>query len=204
MLLITVFKKEKINLTFLNFSSILPVMAYSFHRLLDEYQSRYSEELELIDLFRTLLNLPDAFYRTCRPGHFTASALILNPERTEVLLVEHRKLGFWVQPGGHADGQENLEDVARREVKEETGVSEVISTGRILDLDIHPIPARKDEGSHKHYDVRFLFTANPALPLKISYESTDLKWIPIENLAEYTEEESMIRMLRKSQAASIL
>ncbi len=184
-------------------------MSDDFQTSLERYQNNYPGEKPLVDLFRSLHNLPDAFYRTCRPGHFTASALILNPEKTRLLLVEHRKLGIWVQPGGHADGEVHLEKAARREVEEETGISEVKSSPEILDLDIHAIPARKDEGPHDHYDVRFLFTADPALPLKISHESTDLKWIDVNKLADYTGEESMFRMLGKagalsSQAASTL
>ena len=173
-------------------------MSNIFQPLLNTYLDIYPGEKSLVHLFYSLIKLPDAFFRTCRPGHFTASALILNPEKTKTLLVEHRKLGIWVQPGGHADGDESLENVARREVEEETGVSNVISTPGILDLDIHPIPARKDEGPHDHYDVRFLFTANPKQALKISHESTDLRWISIENLGSFTKEESMFRMLRKA------
>lgn len=175
-------------------------MSEDFRNRLDEYQSRYPEESELVERFRTLLNLPDAFYRTCKPGHFTASALILNAEMTQVLLVEHRKLGFWVQPGGHADGDTHLENVARKEVEEETGLSEFQSSRGILDLDIHPIPARKDEGAHDHYDVRYLFFAGPEQTLVISEESTDLRWIDIENLEKFTSEESMLRMLQKAGA----
>jgi len=173
-------------------------MSEYFQKKLTEYRERHPEEEMLIRRFLSLLSLPDAFYRTCRPGHFTASALILNPEKTEVLLVEHRKLGIWVQPGGHADGEDHLEEAARREVEEETGISRLTEHPGILDLDIHPIPARKDEGPHDHYDVRFLFTADTADSLIISHESTDLKWIHVENLREYTEEESMFRMLRKA------
>ena len=167
---------------------------------LDEYQGRYSGETALVERFRSLLTLPDAFFRTCSPGHFTASALILNPAKTRVLLVEHRKLGIWVQPGGHADGDVHLENVARKEVEEETGLSVFQGSLSILDLDIHPIPARKDESAHDHYDVRYLFIADPEQNLTISDESTDLRWIEIENLENFTREESMFRMLGKAGA----
>ena len=75
-----------------------------------------------------------------------------------------------------------------------------MSRKEILDLDIHPIPARKDETRHDHYDIRYMFTADPGLPLKISHESTDLRWISIRSLKEFTREESMFRMLKKAGA----
>lgn len=180
------------------FSSTIMPMSADFRNRLDEYQMEYPDESILVERFRSLLKLPDAFYRTCKPGHFTASALILNKGMTQVLLVEHRKLGFWVQPGGHADGDVYLEKVARREVEEETGLSEFQGSGSILDLDIHPIPARKEEGAHDHYDVRYLFFANPEQTLVISEESTDLRWIDITDLENFTNEESMLRMLQKA------
>lgn len=172
----------------------------NFPALLEKYFTEYPDESVLKSRYQELLELEDAFYRTGRPGHFTASALILNREKSQVLLVEHRKLGIWVQPGGHADGDENLEQAAGKEVEEETGLSSWDCDGSILDLDIHPIPARKDEGPHHHYDVRFLFIANPDAPITISHESTDMKWIPMQSVRDYSEEDSILRMLRKAGA----
>lgn len=170
----------------------------SLSEALDLYERTYPEESEIITRFRRLLEKPDAFLRTCRPGHFTASALILDDSRSRVLLVKHRKLGIWVQPGGHADGEENLLNVTRREVEEETGLSGCRAENFVLDLDIHPIPRRKEESAHDHYDVRFLFFADPSLPLVISDESDALQWVDIETLSQYTQDESMLRMLHKA------
>ena len=109
-------------------------MPADFRNRLGEYQGRYPGENALVERFRSLLTLPDAFFRTCSPGHFTASALILNPVKTRVVLVEHRKLGIWVQPGGHADGDVHLEIVARREVEEETRVKTIKTNNKVFDL----------------------------------------------------------------------
>ncbi len=176
-------------------------MSRDFVDLLNDYFHRYSQESELRIRYEELLSVPKAFYRTGRPGHFTASALILDKDMSQVLLVEHRKLGIWLQPGGHADGDENLEKAAGKEIEEETGLTNWSCDGQILDLDIHPIPARKNEGPHDHYDVRFLFFADPSESITISHESTDMKWILMKNVRRYTEEISTLRMLEKAGAA---
>ena len=172
-------------------------MTDQFASLLNEFETRHPDEKERVNRFRSLLELPDAFVRTCRPGHFTASALVFNPEKNAVLLVEHKKLGFWVQPGGHADGDTNLDSVARRETFEETGIENLKGSGLIVDLDIHAIPARKDETGHDHYDVRFLYIADKGQSLIISEESTDLKWVPLNEMDRYSHDESLRRMIQR-------
>ncbi len=96
---------------------------------------------------------------TYDPGHFTASALVLSPDRSAVALVHHVKLGIWVQPGGHIEADDvDAEAAARREVAEEVGLSELTPLG-LIDVDVHAIPARPDEPAHRHYDLRFGFVA---------------------------------------------
>lgn len=185
-------------MTFLPYLIILRAMSVNLSTLLHEYHQRHAEERDLIERFNDLLTMPDAFYRTARPGHFTASALVVDFAFSRVLLVEHRKLGIWVQPGGHADGNTNLEQTARREVAEETGIQNCRCDGTILDLDIHPIPARPGEGAHHHYDVRFLFIAESGQKLIISDESTDLKWISLNEVNRFSSETSISRMISKA------
>jgi len=89
--------------------------------------------------------------------------------------------------------------VALQEGLEETGLSELEAvTPEILDLDIHGIPARKDEPSHFHYDVRFLLRQCGSDEYVVSEESHDLAWVPMEKLEDYTVEWSMRRMRRKA------
>jgi 8-oxo-dGTP pyrophosphatase MutT (NUDIX family) len=167
---------------------------------LRSYKTIYNEEREFIPRFLELLQHPDAYQRTHLPGHITGSSWIVNNDGSKVVLVKHAALHKWLQPGGHADGDENVLRVAIREANEETGLTNLtpVAAG-LFDIDIHSIPARKDLSfpQHDHYDVRFLFQANENDPLKISDESTDLKWIELGDLEKFNAETSILRLRSK-------
>lgn len=141
----------------------------------------------------------ECLMRTCAPGHPTGSAWIVSPDRSRVLLTHHLKLDKWLQLGGHADGDGDLLAVAEREAREESGLASVRAVSReIFDVDRHWIPARKSETGHFHYDLRFLFEADPQERLAISSESKDLAWVELARVAALNPEESMARMVRKT------
>ncbi|NUN69033.1 MAG: NUDIX hydrolase [Bacteroidetes bacterium] len=140
----------------------------------------------------------DCFERSLLVGHITGSAMIVNRQRTHTLLTHHGKLDKWLQLGGHSDGDPDTLAVAQREAEEESGLKSIVPvSASIFDVDVHPIPARKTEPEHFHYDIRFLFEADDAEPLIITSESKDLAWIPLAEIERYTTEESMLRMVRK-------
>lgn len=166
------------------------------------YESSYPEEQQFITRFLSLLEHPNAYQRTHLPGHITGSSWIVNQDASKVLLVEHAKLKKWLQPGGHADGDENVLAVALREAQEETGLSNLTLVGSgFFDIDIHPIPERKQPlfPSHDHYDVRFLFVARDTDDLLISDESTDLRWIATVDLESFNKEPSVMRLRDKAR-----
>lgn len=138
------------------------------------------------------------FDRSLQIGHITASAMIVNRERTLALFTHHNKLNKWLQLGGHSDGDSNSLNVALREAEEESGLRSIVPvTENIFDVDVHEIPARKNEPAHFHYDIRFLFEAESTEPLLISSESNDLAWIRLDEIEQFTTEESVLRMVRK-------
>lgn len=173
-------------------------MSVVLEHLLQAYLEYSARERGIAERYLDLLTHPDAYLRTHLPGHITGSAFIVSEDLTKTLLVHHAKLNRWLQPGGHADGDTDVERVARREANEETGVShfELLSTG-IYDLDIHPIPERKDFPSHDHYDVRFLFRASDRDPLVVSEESHDVRWVSLDELERYNPEPSLLRLREK-------
>jgi 8-oxo-dGTP pyrophosphatase MutT (NUDIX family) len=123
-------------------------------------------------------------------GHLTGSAFLLDEASTHLLLIHHRKLDKWLQPGGHGEPTElDPVAVARREAEEETGVRALreaptfLSPGGFFDLDVHVIPARKDEAEHEHLDIRTLFVVpreqTDALLADLT-EVTAMRWFSLE------------------------
>lgn len=147
-----------------------------------------------------LLQEENCFHRSRLAGHITASAWIISPDSGEVLLLHHTKLNRWLQPGGHADGEENVAAVACREAFEETGLTSLHAASQeIFDLDVHQIPARKDEPEHFHYDIRFLLTASPEEPFMANHESKAIAWVPLNEAAgRCLNEASIVRMVKKT------
>jgi 8-oxo-dGTP pyrophosphatase MutT (NUDIX family) len=162
------------------------------------------EEQDFVPLFIDILSIPNAYKRSLLDRHLTASAWIMHPHDSRVLLLHHVKLARWLQPGGHADGEENLYRVALKEANEETGLFQLKLLGKsFFDLDIHRIPERSGVPAHDHYDVRFAFVAKDYDQIQKNHESNTVQWIDCERVSEITDNElSITRMLYKSMQLS--
>lgn len=163
------------------------------HRPFDDEE--HSMWLETINFIH---QNPDCFERWLSIGHITGSAWIVDNAREYVLLMHHRKLDRWFQPGGHADGNPDIQQVALREAQEETGLTNIqLVDNQIFDIDIHLIPANTKEPAHYHYDIRFLMQANRNLPLQSNNESKNLAWVLLGEVYRYNNSASLIRMVKK-------
>ncbi|HVQ28783.1 MAG TPA: NUDIX hydrolase [Vicinamibacteria bacterium] len=144
------------------------------------------------------------FDRRIVEGHLTASAVVLSAEGDRVLLLHHRKLDRWLQPGGHGDpGETSGETVALREALEETGIGGLAlhpTAPRPLDVDVHDIPARKDEPAHQHLDLRYLVIAPAgAAPRRSVEETNDVRWFRWDELAALDLDHGLTRLLAKAR-----
>ena len=144
----------------------------------------------------------DALYRTCLTGHLTGSALVVDDARERTLLMLHAKLGLWLQPGGHADGEGHLATVALTEATEETGIEGLTVLGPAVDCDIHQIPERKGEPAHLHLDTRFVVLAPPGAVAQGNHESHALRWVTLDELDDLAGDESLRRLARVGLAAA--
>jgi hypothetical protein len=99
--------------------------------------------------------------------------------------------------------------VALREAREESGFTRfsfvpIYGLLMPLDIDVHDIPERRDEhgnlieDAHEHHDVRFLLIAREEEAIRLSDESHDVAWFTPEEVRRRTDEESILRMLRKT------
>ena len=128
---------------------------------------------------------PDPHEALSDPTHLTASALVVGPRG--VLLHHHKRLGRWLQPGGHIDAGEQPAAAALREAREETGVPAAHPDDgpRLVDVDAHALPgpcgpwqrAGADPAAITcvHLDLRFVLHADAA-PSPPAGESQDVAW----------------------------
>ena len=166
-------------------------------QLLDSYDDELNSKAKIVNFVKAN---SDCFERSNEYGHITSSSWLLNKDLDKVLLTHHRKLNKWLQPGGHCDGESNVPVSALREAVEESGIEEWdFLSKEIFDLDVHLIPARKSEPEHYHFDVRFVFQATASEEYIVSEESHDLAWVPLNNILDYTDEESILRMVEKTK-----
>lgn len=163
---------------------------------LANYLNIYPDEAGMVEPLRVQLqNSPnEILLRSTMSGHITASAFILSPDQRSALLIYHKALEQWLQPGGHFEGDLTLQDTASREVVEETGVTKfrlLPLQGELdvpFDIDTHPIPARpsKQEGDHFHHDFTYLaIAASEEIPGIQDTEVENARFVPLCEIAEF-------------------
>ena len=179
----------------------------NFERQLERYSAQYSnckKDLiaSVVEFYRNFQGAsPSCFSRELLSGHFTASGLVIRLGDCgvlETLLTQHATLNLWLQPGGHADDNPNLLEVATQEVLEETGlVCKWLLDGEIIDIDIHLIPRTCKVQEHHHFDVRYLFGADKSAEFVMSSESLSMEWVALDSIVENPKYDASLQMLVK-------
>ncbi|MFJ9962093.1 NUDIX hydrolase [Streptomyces avermitilis] len=158
----------------------------------------YEDQEELRQAYLDHLEVhPDGTWKSCHAGHITASALVVDPGRGQVLLTLHKKLRMWLQMGGHCEPADpTLAAAALREATEESGIPGLtLLPGGPVSLDRHAIPAP----CHWHFDVQYAAVAPPGAVHAISDESLDVRWFGYEEVADVADE-SVVRLLEATRS----
>lgn len=141
---------------------------------------------------------PDGMWKSCDSGHVTASALVIDPSRDRVLLTHHKKLGMWLQMGGHCEPEDvSVAAAALREATEESGIGGLtLLPGGPVQLDRHMIPAP----CHWHLDVQYAALSPAGAVEEISDESLELRWFTYDDVP-LVADRSVVRLLERTRAA---
>ena len=171
--------------------------------LLVNYQTRFMDESGFVQrAIGYVEGHENVFFRELWPAHVTGSAWVVNPDRSKVLMMHHKKLNQWFQPGGHADGDADIVRVALKETEEETGISAEqikLVDGGIFDVDIHSIAPYGNDPEHQHIDIRFLLEIDDRIPVPGNDESHEVLWIDLLAVSHYNRNRSTYRMLEKTR-----
>ena len=176
--------------------------------LLRDYLRRFPGERSRTQPFSDFLARNDPAQRTSRAnfdGHITASAFVLSGDRAGLLLVRHKSLDRWLQPGGHVEsGDASLLAAAYREILEETAIPAAeltrLTDGEVpFDLDSHPIPAnpRKGEPAHTHHDFRYLFVYRGRAEATRGEDGGGIAWVPLKEVAKREEFAPVVKKIRE-------
>lgn len=168
--------QDKIDEKLEKFNNIQSLESKNNNYLFLEYSKSHNDDT-VNRMISKILDDSRCFERDNYEGHFTASAWIVTQDNSKALITHHKKLGLKLQLGGHCDGDSNLLRVAIKEAMEESGITNLGFSTKILDLDIHKIPANKNTPEHEHFDVRFLIIVPNDSVFTVSEESTNLEWI---------------------------
>ena len=186
--------------------NILPAWAEPIVRFQPGDAREAQEQRMILEMIDRLGNA--ILTRESEIAHMTASSIIVSPDRRRTLMAFHRIYNSWAWTGGHADGESDFEEVARREAQEETGISGLRRLGGgIASLEILPVWAHvrrgKPVGSHLHLNVSYLFEADDSLPLSVREdENSAVGWLAVDRLGESVSEPPMLpvyeRLLRRA------
>ena len=171
--------------------------------LLSQHKTRFMDEAASVSRAIAFIEAhEDCFYRELWPVHVTGSTWVVNSRRDRVLLLHHRKLDQWFQPGGHADGDADILRVALKETAEETGLEEQhikLVDEDVFDVDIHGIAANQRDPQHQHIDIRFLVEIDDSLVVPGNDESHQVIWVGLQQASRYNNNRSTYRMVEKTR-----
>ena len=167
-------------------------------RLLDGFTPTACERRAMAEMRAIVTDPRDILSAyTYDPGHFTVSAFVTDRAMSKLVLIRHSRVGAWLQPGGHIEPSDSsLESAARREICEETGLTQFESAPGFFDVDSHRVPAYRGQPSHRHFDLRFRMVASDD-SLAPPPGGDEVAWVVFDDVPSLTADRSVLRSLQK-------
>ena len=170
---------------------------------LNNYQPKTPLEAQNCAQILALIQAPNITNKlNFQPGHLTASAMVLSPDREKVLLIYHSAFQAWIQPGGHIDPTDpDPLEAAKREVAEECMLDQVellFDHPSLLQVDIHEVPpnTKKSQPAHQHYDLRFAFVAQ-TWDMKAASDAKAAEWVALDDFDVHRSDASVAESIRR-------
>ncbi len=171
--------------------------------LLNNYKTNNHQEIIDKKLMLEVINEKNVLNRNNEKGHFSASAWIVNNDNSKVLMIYHNIYQSYAWIGGHLDDEEDIYKLIKQEIREETGLNiqdyELI---KLISLESLPVCTHQKNDvlvkEHLHYNLTFLIIAKEEAKLTLNLEETsDIKWIDINDVLTICDEEIMIPIYEK-------
>jgi 8-oxo-dGTP pyrophosphatase MutT (NUDIX family) len=168
--------------------------------LLDRFQPRDEAEAADVTRIRELAEQTDDPWARANPLHITASALIVHPATSRVLLRWHQRQQAWLQVGGHGDpGESDPLDIALREAREESALTDLEPwpDAELWQVTIVDVPASSKEPAHQHADLRFLLATGDPEAARPETPDNPLRWLPVAEAEAVTSEANLRALLTR-------
>lgn len=164
------------------------------YQLIQNYSPYNEQELKDKDLILNHLSASNILTRKNLLAHLTVSAWIISPDLKKVLMAYHRIYQSFAWLGGHLDGNPDIVSVIKKEIHEESGLSEFhLIDNQLFSLEVLTVDGHVKNGeyvsSHLHLNLTFLCIANPDLPIRIQpSENSQVAWLEIDTIAQSVSE----------------
>ena len=185
-----------------------------YKKIVDEYLVNFQKESENFRTLYVQLNKndeKDLIDRKNFLGHFTASAFVLSKNSKEVLMIHHKALKRYLQPGGHIEILDKSPlDAAKRELFEETGINFSSLEYKCFysfhesvpfNISVHMIPENREkkEEAHYHYDLQYLFFCEEKPNIVINKdEARSYEWVSWDVFKKIPGYENVFRKIEKA------
>lgn len=177
----------------------------TFWNVIERYEARNEQERKDQSLMLEQMGLvgDKILSRESEAAHMTSSGVILNEKMDKMLMIHHKIYDTWTWTGGHADLEDDPLAVALKEAGEETGLQNLYPLVKApASIEVLSVLGHHKNGkyvsTHLHFNVSYVLIADEADELAVNEAETNgIKWVPVEEIGQYSNEPAMVEIYQK-------